>query len=508
MTAKGMVFLVGAGPGDPGLLTLRAADLLRAADVVVYDSLVSDGVMRHARPDAERVFMGKRGGQPSASQDEINAKLIALARAGKRVVRLKGGDPYLFGRGAEEALVLHAADVAFEVVPGVTSAIAAPAYAGVPITHRDAASSVTFVTGHEDPTQPTSDLDFGALARSGTVVFLMGVRGARHNLAELAKAGRAPSTPACAVQWGTTERQRSVVGTIATLADDIEREKLGSPAILVVGDVVKFRDTLNWFERRPLFGRRIVVTRAREQASEFAEQLRIRGAEVLEFPTIGVAPPTDFGPLDAAIAHLADYDWIAFTSVNGVKFFFERLWERGSDVRALGRARLAAIGPKTAEALVGRGLRVDVTPSEFRGEALAVAFGDVAGQRILIPRALEAREALPDELSKKGARVEVVPAYRTDPGAFDTATLRDRMANRSVDAVTFTASSTVRNFVNAFGPGEAAALTKSCVVACIGPVTAESARDLGLAPTFVCDTYTIDALTNRLVEHFTKGPHS
>jgi uroporphyrinogen III methyltransferase/synthase len=508
VTASGIVYLVGAGPGDPGLLTVRAAELLAAADVVVYDSLVSDGVMRHVRPEAERVFMGKRGGQPSATQDEINAKLVELGRSARRIVRLKGGDPYLFGRGAEEAIVLHAAGVAFEVVPGVTSAIAAPAYAGVPITHRDAASSVTFVTGHEDPTQPASDLDFGALARSGTVVFLMGVRGVRHNLGELMRAGRAPSTPACAVQWGTTERQRAVVGTVATLADDIEREKLGSPAILLVGDVVKFRDTLNWFERRPLFGRRIVVTRAREQASEFADQLRLLGANVLEFPTIGLRPPDDWAPLDAAIARLAEYDWLAFTSVNGVKFFFERLWEKGRDVRALGRAKLAAIGPKTAAALTGRGLRVDLTPTEFRGEALAAAFGEVAGVRVLIPRAIEAREALPDELTKRGAKVDVVPAYRTDPGVFDAPALRDALASGKVDAVTFTASSTVRNFATAFGPGEAAQLTKNCVVACIGPVTADTARELGLTPTFVCETYTLDALTNRLLDHFKGGPTS
>ncbi|HWP34573.1 MAG TPA: uroporphyrinogen-III C-methyltransferase, partial [Thermodesulfobacteriota bacterium] len=372
--APGTVYLIGAGPGDPGLLTLRGAECLARADVVVYDYLASPLLLRHAREDAERVYVGKRGGGERTEQAAITALLIERARAGRTVARLKGGDPFIFGRGGEEAEALAAAGIPFEIVPGVTSAIAAPAYAGIPLTHRELASSVAFVTGHEDPAKAAPAVDWARLATGAdTLVLLMGVRTLPDVVARLLAHGRPPATPVAVIRWGTTPEQETVVGTLADIVARVEARGLAPPALAVVGEVVRLRERLAWFEAKPLFGRRIVVTRAREQASELARTLRELGALPIECPTIALEPPESWAALDAALDRLGEYDWVVFTSASGVRFFLERLRTRGRDVRALGRARICAIGPATAEAVAALGLAVDAVPAEYVAEGVVEA---------------------------------------------------------------------------------------------------------------------------------------
>src|SRR5215218_9091875 len=402
-----MIYLVGSGPGDPGLFTVKAVRCMEEADAVVYDRLAPDALLGYASPEAERIYVGKKPGNPTRSQEEINDLLVEKGRAGMTVVRLKGGDPYIFGRGGEEALALKDAGLPFEVVPGVTSGVAAPAYAGIPVTHRNVATSVAFVTGHEDPTKGHSDVDWKKLANGAdTLVLYMGLG----RLEEISRghiaAGRSPDTPVACVRWGTVPEQRTVTGTLQDIADRVAEAGLKPPAIIVVGDVVALRERgLDWYERRPLFGRRVVVTRARTQAGELSAYLEKLGAEVHEFPTIEKSPPEDFGPLDAAIRDLDSFSLVVFTSVNGVEAFLRRLQYRGLDLRALPRdAKVAAIGPAAAERIERAGLRVDVVPEEYRAEALIEALGahPLAGERVLIPRAKVAREVLPEKLREAG----------------------------------------------------------------------------------------------------------
>jgi uroporphyrinogen III methyltransferase/synthase len=494
---SGRVTLVGAGPGDPGLITLHGVEALRQADAVVYDYLASPELLAHAPEQAELIYVGKQAGRHTLAQSEINALLVRLAREGKRVVRLKGGDPFVFGRGGEEAEALVAAGVPFDVVPGVTSAIAAPAYAGIPVTHRGVASSLAIVTGHEDPQKATSAIDWGSLAGIDTLVFLMGVANLPAIAAELIAHGRRSDTPAAVIQWGTVGRQRTVTGTLADIATRVEEAGLGSPAVTVVGAVVGLRERLRWFDRRPLLGLRVLVTRTREQAGRLAEGLRALGAEPVECAVIETAPPLDWAPLDRAIGELGAYRWIAFTSANGVEAFFARLALAGRDARALAGARLAAIGPATAAALAARGLRADVVPAEFVAEALADALGDVRGARVLLARADIARPALAERLRAAGALVDEVVAYRTVRPEGLEARLRQALAG--ADVVTFTSSSTVRNLFEALGPSEAAQALRGVAVACIGPVTAQTARELGLEPAVVAEEYTIEGLLEALV---------
>ncbi len=503
----GTVYLIGAGPGDPGLLTLRGAECLARADVVVYDYLANPVLLRHARPEAERLYVGKQGGGPRTEQQAINALIIERAKAGKSVARLKGGDPFVFGRGGEEAEELAAAGIPFEVVPGVTSAIAAPAYAGIPLTHRDHASSVVFVTGHEDPGKERSRIDWAALATGiDTLVFFMATRTLPEVVGRLLEHGRPPETPVAVVRWGTTPEQETVVGTLADIVEQVRERGIRPPALTVVGEVVRLRERLNWFEDKPLFGRRVVVTRAREQASEFAGALRELGAQAVEFPAIEIRPPESWDEVDAAVDRLAGYDWMVFTSVNGVRFFVERLRAAGRDIRALGPARICAIGPATAAAIEALGLRVDVVPSEYRAEAVVEALdaaagpGGLRGRRVLIPRAAAARDVLPRELSARGALVDVVAAYRTTIPAEAAADVRQLLAEGKIDAVTFTSSSTVRNFVEMLGREAAPALLARPTVAAIGPVTAETAARHGLRVDLVPESYTIAALTRALVD--------
>jgi len=472
---------VGAGPGDPGLLTVRGAEVLRRADVVVYDRLSVASLLDLAPATAERISVGKTPRGPSTSQDEINALLVEQGKAGHEVVRLKGGDPFVFARGGEEALALLEAGVPFEVVPGVTSAVAVPAYAGVPVTHRGLSTSFTVVTGHEDPWAAT-ETDWEAVARvGGTIIVLMGVA-TRAAIAErLVAGGLAPDTPVVSVQWGTRPQQHTVRTTLAELG----QAPVDAPATLVIGAVAGL--ALEWFEQRPLFGRRVVVTRAREQASALSERLAALGAEVIELPTIAVVDPVDAGvALRAAAERVADYDWVAFSSANAVERFCALL----HDARAFGPARVAAMGTATAEALRRFGIEADLVPERFVAEGLVEAFPAGPG-RVLLPQAAVARDALTEGLQSKGWDVEVVEAYRTEPVQPDDATVA---AARRADAVTFTSSSTVRNYVDAVGVDAVPP-----VVACIGPVTAETAKELGLRVDVVAETSTVDGLVDALV---------
>jgi uroporphyrinogen III methyltransferase / synthase len=480
------VYLVGAGPGDPGLLTLRGAEVLRRADVVIYDRLSVASLLDLAPPGAERVSVGKAPGHPSLPQEEINALLVERGKAGQEVVRLKGGDPFVFARGGEEAAALLEAGVDFEVVPGITSALAVPAYAGVPITQRGVASAFTVVTGHEG-TGAVPGIDWDALARVGaTIVVLMGAATRGVVAQRLMTGGMSPDTPVAAVTWGTRPDQRSLRTTLARLAD----EPVESPAVIVIGAVAEA--DLHWFENRPLFGRRVVVTRAREQASELVERLAGLGAETVELPVIEIDEPADGGAaLSGAAARLTGYQWVAFTSANAVERFFAALEAGGADTRAFGGVRVAAIGPGTAAALATRGLRADLVPDRYVAEAVVEAFPEGPG-RVLLPRAAVARDALPAGLRAKGWNVDVVEAYRTRLGR---PTPQALAAAREADAVTFTSSSTVTNFLEVAGREGVPP-----VVVCIGPVTAATAEGAGLTVSVVAEEHTIEGLVRALME--------
>ncbi len=484
------VYLVGAGPGDPALLTLRGAEVLANADVVIYDRLSVMSLLDLAPADAERISVGKQPGGPRTSQEDINAQLVARGRAGQQVVRLKGGDPFVFARGGEEAAALAAAGVAFEVVPGITSAVAVPAYAGIPVTMRYSSTSFTVVTGHEDPAKGEGSVNWEAVAAlGGTVVVLMGAARCRTICDRIVAGGMAPETPAAAVQWGTRPNQRTLRATLATLAD-LDPQP---PATIVIGEVAAA--DLAWFEKRPLFGRRIVVTRAQPQATEFAAALRRRGAEPIEMPVIAFEPPKDLDRLTRAAVEVASYDWVVLTSPNGVSRFFEHL----HDARSLGGVRVAAIGPGTAAALADRNVVADLVPEQYVAESLLEALSDEVGPdgpgRVLIPRAESARDVLPDGLAAAGWDVDVVPAYRTvapDPAPDATALLSD------AEVITFTSSSTVINFTDTYGTDAVPE-----VVATIGPITSATVRSLGLEVTVEATEHTVDGLIAALEDFFT-----
>lgn len=496
------VYLIGAGPGDPGLLTLKGRDILARADVIVYDALASDALLDHARPDAERCYVGKIASNHALSQDKINQLLVDKAKEGNIVARLKGGDPYIFGRGAEEAEALLAAGIPFEQVPGISSTIAGPAYAGIPLTHRAFASSVTIITGHEDPAKPGSVHNWSALAQSAsTLVFVMGMK----NLPEISKslidAGLAPSTPAALVHWGTTPRHKSLAATLGTLPQEALRQNFTNPSIIIVGHVVTLREKLNWFERKPLLGKGIVITRARKQASGMAAQLAELGADVLQFPTISIRALDDYARVDAAIAQLSSYQWLVFTSVNGVAHFWHRLNAQGHDTRALAHCRIAAIGPATAQALQDRGIIPNSIPKAYIAEGVIaelLACG-MTGQNVLIPRAREAREVLPDELAKAGAIVHVLPVYETMPDHGNKNLVLERLHQGRIHAITFASSSTVHNFLDCI-PAETLRQYPNVRLAAIGPITAETLKKHGLPCHIQPDTFTIPALVDKLLE--------
>ena len=500
--SRGRVYLVGAGPGDPGLLTLRGREVLALAEVVVYDALVSPRLLDYAPPAAERVYVGKRSSKHTLSQENINRLLVERAGRGKCVVRLKGGDPYVFGRGGEEALALVEAGLEFEVVPGVTAAVAAAAYAGIPVTHRKLASSVGLVTGHEADDKEDSALDWDALARwKGTLVFYMGVANLPTIAGNLLRHGLRPETPAAVIHWGTTPRQRVVTGDLRSLPGLVEAAGITAPALILVGAVVALRERLNWFERRPLFGRRIVVTRSRAQASELAANLEALGAEVIEAPAIRIEPAEDATGLRQAVADRDAFDWIVFTSTNGVDAYFETLAGMGLDARALAGRRIAAIGPATAERLARLGIRADLQPERFTGAAVAAALAagqDLAGVRILLPRADIAPKELTEALASKGALVREVVAYRTVPDLSNVETVSRMLAANEIDWLTFTSSSTVQNFVDAVGRDRVKA--SRARIASIGPTTSATLRSFGLEPAVEADPHTIPALIDAIVK--------
>ncbi|MBW2239354.1 MAG: uroporphyrinogen-III C-methyltransferase [Deltaproteobacteria bacterium] len=502
---NGKVYLVGAGPGDPELITLKGLECIKNADVIIYDYLASPGLLKHAREHAEIIYVGKKGGDHTLSQDRINALIAEKAQKGFTVTRLKGGDPFIFGRGGEEAEVLIDARIPFEIIPGVTSAIAAPAYAGIPLTHRKFTSTIAFVTGHEDPSKAESSIDWEAIARGiGTIVFLMGVKNLPHITDRLMHHGMPPETPVALVRWGTTPKQTTVSGTLATIVERTKAAGLKPPAIIVVGHVVKLREKMQWFETRPLIGKCIVVTRAREQASDLVKRLSDLGAECLECPTIKVSPPEDVKPLDRAIENLSSYDWLIFTSVNGVNFFFERLFQKNKDVRALKDIHTAVIGPATEKRLFDFGLKSDIVPESYRAESVVKAFAgkDVTGKKILLPRAKEARPVLPLELKKMGAAVDEVTAYRTHAVKDNADVLSARLKERSIDMITFTSSSTAKNFHALFPNEDLKDLMQGVTIASIGPVTADTARDLGFDVHIVAESYTIPGLCQAILKHF------
>jgi uroporphyrinogen III methyltransferase / synthase len=492
----GVVYLVGAGPGDPGLMTVRSLELIASAETIFYDRLIPPGALDGARKDAERVYVGKQPGVPSVPQEEIGERMIESARAGKSVVRLKGGDPFVFGRGGEEGEALRAAGIEFEVVPGVTAGVAATAYAGIPVTHRDDASAVAFVTGHEDPHKEESSIDWPALARfPGTLVFYMGVKRLAQNAESLIAAGRDPAEPAAAIERGTWPGQRTVAATLGTIAEEVEREAVKAPALIVVGKVARRREELAWLERRPLHGRRVVVTRARAQASGLAATLRGLGAEVVELPAIRIESRIDRDEVRKIAGALGAYELVCLTSPNGVRLLFEAMEAAGLDARALAGVTVAAIGPGTARVLAERGVLADVVPERFVAEGLIEALEDeeVAGARVLIARAAEARDILPDALRERGAEVDVVALYETVRELPGEAEIE---AAQSADYVTFTSSSTVTNLTEALGDR----FPKGARIVSIGPITSETVRNRGLEVDVEADRHDVDGLLAALLD--------
>ena len=502
----GKVFLVGAGPGDYRLLTLKACDCLKRADTVVYDRLADKRILQYAPQNAEFIYVGKASSQHTMTQDKICQLLVDLGKAGKTVVRLKGGDPFVFGRGGEEALLLQKNNIPFEIVPGVTSAISVPAYAGIPVTHRGVAASFSVITGHEDPTKDSSDMNWEKLATAtDTLVFLMGVANLPKITAKLIENGRPATTPVAIIRWGTKLQQQVWTSTLVEAAAMAQREGIKPPCIFLVGDVVNLRADLAWFDNiamKPLFGKKILVTRSRSQASKLTTALEELGAECIEAPAIKIVPPVDnYEALDKAIGQLDKYNWLIFTSTNGVEHFWHRLVAGGKDARVLYKARICAIGAATAQALASHGITADVVPERYQAEGIIEALDNelIAGTKILIPRAAEARALLPEALTKAGAQVDVVVAYETVMGDAEAVEIRDSLAKGEIDVVTFTSSSTVENLLKILKEPE---LLKEAQLAAIGPITAETMQKNGLTADIVAAEYTIEGLVQSIKEAF------
>ncbi len=500
---KGKVYLVGGGPGDAGLLTLKGAECLRAADCVVYDALANSGFLDLAPEKAKKIYVGKRGAVHALEQEEINSLLVRLARRGGTVVRLKGGDPFIFGRGGEEARELAASKIPFEIVPGVSSAVAAPAYAGIPVTDRSFAPMVTFVTGHMKK-DGELNLPWTSLASGGgTLVFLMSVSSLHIITSKLIAAGLSGATPAAIVSNGTTPRQVSLSGRLSDIAELTRKAGIKAPAVVVVGGVAGLREELAWFEKRPLFGKKIVVTRSREQASALAQKLSALGAEVIIFPSIKVKPLKSFTALDREINCLGGYNWVIFTSVNGVEVFFNRLKKLGLDTRRFGGAKVAAIGPATAESLRAKGIEADIVPEKYISEEILKALGKVKGQKILLPRAAAARDALHTGLKRAGALVTEIPTYNTLPDRGNLAELRCLLREGAVSLITFTSSSTVAGFLESF-KGAGKKLLKGVTIGSIGPITSGALKTRGFKPDFEAALYTIPGLVEAALGYFKK----
>jgi uroporphyrinogen III methyltransferase / synthase len=499
--SKGLCVLAGAGPGDIGLVTLRAKEAIEQAQVVVYDYLCNPAILKWAPADAELVCAAKRAGQHTLTQEEINRILVEKTKEGKRVVRLKGGDPFVFGRGGEEAEALAVAGLPFEIVPGITSAIAVPAYAGIPLTHRDFASSFTVFTGHEDPSKNKTTVDYGALvAGHGTLVAMMGMNRLASIVQELLANGADPHLPVALVRWGTTGSQETLVGELGSIV--LASDGFQPPAIAIFGQVVQLRDKLRWFERRPLFGKRIVVTRSRKQSSALSAKLRVLGADVYELPTIRVAPPENIVEFGELVRDAFQYDWLVFTSVNGVDAFFDMFYRLYDDSRSIGNVKIAAIGPATAQRIKDFHLAVDLQPKEFVSEAIInelLEFGSVENLKFLLARAQGARDVLPKRLSELGAIVDEAVAYRTVPETTDTAGTLERFRTEGADLITFTSSSTVENFLALQLP-----IPESLKTASIGPVTSDTMRKNGLTVSVEAARYDLEGLVDAIVDFYTR----
>ena len=496
--SNGKVYLVGAGPGDPKLITVKGAELLSKADIVVNDRLANPRLLDYVNPNAEIIYAGKQSRNHFLPQDEIIRVIIDHAKQGKVVVRLKGGDPFVFGRGGEEAEALTEAGIEFEVVPGITSAIAVPAYAGIPVTSRTYAASFAVITGHEAPGKSSTDIKWDKISTGiDTIVFLMGIENLENIVKNLVANGRSADTPVAVIQWGTYARQRTVVATLLDITDKCSEAGITAPAITIVGDVVKLRETVSWFEKKPLFGKRIIVTRAENQASALVESLENLGADVIEVPVIKFVAPADYSSIDDAIDNLGRFDWILFTSANGVEWFVKRLMENGKDIRAMSNSKLAAIGPKTAAALEKLKLKVDFIPSKYVAESVVEEFPEnISGKSILIPQAKEARDELNNGLQAKGAEVCVACAYETVADTSRTEELSRVLSEGEIDIITFTSASTVRNFIALVDDNK---LIANVAIACIGPITADEASTHGLNPSIIADEYTIDGLVNSIL---------
>lgn len=495
---RGIVWLVGTGPGDPDLITLKALRCIAEADVIVHDRLIPRGLLSHATNDCLLIDAGKQPNHHTLQQEQINQVLADHASQGRKVCRLKGGDPFVFGRGGEEAIYLAQRGIRFEIVPGVTAGVGALAYAGIPLTHRNVASCAALITGHEEPTKPESAIPWDTLASfPGTLVFYMGVKHLRDLTANLIERGRSPKTPAALIENGTTPRQRTLVADLETLAQHAEQQQFKPPALIVIGDVVALRSEMQWFENRPLFGKTILVTRAREQASELAARLEMLGAEVLQSPAITIESLAHTQLMRDCVRSLGDFDWVIFTSPNAVNALFESLHLEGLDARAFATVRIAAIGPSTSDRLAQHGLKADLLPERFVAESLLDAFdslGSIDGQKFLLPRSDLARSALPEGLSKRGAQVTETHAYRTLKGCALDGDIKKRLLEGCIDLVTFTSSSTVENFVEILPEAERQEILKRVQGASIGPITSETAARLGVSIAVQAETYTIEGL--------------
>jgi len=503
-TDKGKVYLVGAGPGHAGLITVRGLECIQLADVIVYDNLVNAALLKQARPDAEIIFAGKLPKKHTLTQEEINALLVKKAHEGKVVTRLKGGDPFVFGRGGEEAEEVRKAGFEFEIVPGISSAIAVPAYAGIPVTHRAVATAFMVITGHEDPTKEETQVDWASVAKFlGTRVILMGVERIGTIAGELMRHGAAPETPVAMVHRGTTGQQQTIQGTLATIADVAAKADFKPPAVTVIGEVARLREELNWFERRPLFGKRVVVTRSREQASELVRRLADLGADVLEIPTIRIKPPQSLAPLREAVTAMGEYDWLVFTSPNGVDAFFREFFAGHKDLREIGPVRFAAIGAVTTQKLAELHLEVDLQPKEFTTEALLAEFKksvSCENLKMLMPRADLADQRLARGLEDLGAIVDDLDAYQTVPETEDRSGHRARLLTEGADLITFTSSSTVMNFCNLVDVPALRAQFPQMQFASIGPQTTQAAREKGLQVTAEATVHTIPGLIDAILE--------
>ena len=501
----GYVYLIGAGPGDPGLITVKGRECIGKASVILYDYLANEQLLAFAAAGAELIYAGKVGGAHNREQRQINELLVEKALAGKVVARLKGGDPFVFGRGGEECEALVAAGIPFEVVPGVTAGIGATAYAGIPLTHREITTSVAFVTGHEHPDKEVSEIDWERLSLgSGTVVFYMGMKNLGQIAENLIAHGRAPATPVALIRWGTRPEQEVLVGTLADIAEKARKAAFKAPAITVVGEVVRLREKLRWFDNRPLSGRGVLITRAADQAGEFGDMLAAQGARVYECPTIRLVPPTEYAELDGAIASLSGFDWLVFTSVNAVHHFFARLAELGRDTRALGPARVCAVGPKTAAALAPYGIRADLVPADYKGEGVVAAFREieVRGKRVLFPRADKARDVIPSGLAALGAQVVAPVAYRNVLPEALPREIQEALEERRIHCATFTSSSTAENLAALLGENRLLQFLDGVAIAAIGPVTAKTCRELGLQVDIEPGEYTLAAMTDEMVKYF------